>query len=144
MIVTGASTPSSAAGPVERRTWADHLTDSDELARIMDANTKALKEQQDDLAHELKRANDMRAAVNVTQSKVILDGLTDYFSAAIGGSVGLAAQTPTFAKTTRPATKADRRREYGRRRRLGQSRWTAYRMARALTIVTVQGQRVRY
>jgi hypothetical protein len=136
MDVTGASTPSSAAGPVERRTWADHLTDSDELTRIMDANTKALKEQQDALAHELKRQNDLQATVGAAQSKVILDGLADYFSGAIGGSATLAAQAPAFAKTTRPATKADRRREYGRRRRLGQSRWMAYLMARALTNVT--------
>jgi hypothetical protein len=146
MDVTGTSTPSSAAGPVERRTWADHLTDSDELTRIMDANTKALKEQ-DALAHELKRQNDLQATTAAAQSKVILDGLVDYFSAAIGRSVTLAAQTPAFAggcKTTRPATKADRRREYRRRRCLGQSRWMAYRMARTLTTVTVQGQRVRY
>jgi hypothetical protein len=147
MHVTGASTPSSAAGPVDRHKWADHLTDSDELTRIMDANTKALKEQQDALAHELKRQNDLQATVGAAQSKVILDGLVDYFSAAIGRSVTLAAQTPAFAggcKTTRPATKADRRREYRRRRCLGQSRWMAYRMARTLTTVTVQGQRVRY
>jgi hypothetical protein len=52
MNVTGASTPSSASGPVEpRRTWADHLTDDDNL-------TQALKEQQDALARELKRQND--------------------------------------------------------------------------------------